>query len=127
MILIATRIYPLNTVDGTEYEARDPMFRKDDGGFELHRTTNGMPGEPDSVSAYSLAEVHEWLLDCPWQIVSGLSTDRLGRCLLLIEQQTHVGHRAMSALCQGGSAAGCFLCGINEPLAASLTKPRRGI
>jgi len=63
LILIATRIYPL---DG--YECRDTMIRNDDGGFELHKTANGHPGEPDSIASYSLAEVHEWLRELPWQI-----------------------------------------------------------
>jgi hypothetical protein len=44
------------------------MIRNDDGGFELHKTANGHPGEPDSIASYSLAEVHEWLRELPWQI-----------------------------------------------------------
>ena len=69
MTLIATRIYPIDDLKtGIEYEARDMMIREADGSFTLKRTTNGLPGEPDSEASYSLADVHEWLRECPWQI-----------------------------------------------------------
>ena len=68
MITIATRIYPVDDIrTGIEYEALDITLRNDDGASRF--TTDGHPGEPDSVAAYRLSDVFEWLQDMPEQIV----------------------------------------------------------
>ena len=69
MITIATRTYPIDDIrTGIEYTARDILMRDDAGQFFLNRTTNGHPGEPDSLSEFSIKGAFEWLRDIPEQI-----------------------------------------------------------
>jgi hypothetical protein len=84
MQLIATRRYPISDIDGKDYMATDALYRLAGWRFELRLSTDGLPGEPDSVQALDPEAAFEWLGEMPGQIEYDAARDRSGRTFVLI-------------------------------------------
>jgi hypothetical protein len=84
MQLIATRRYMIDGCDGKEYAAIDRLYRLDGWRFEFRLSTDGLPGEPDSVQAVDPEHAFEWMLEIPEQIEFHISVHRRGERVLVL-------------------------------------------
>jgi hypothetical protein len=86
MQLIATRRYPISDIDGKDYTATDTLYRLAGWRFELRLSTDGLPGEPDSVQALDPEAAFEWLDEVPEQIEHYAAHRRGDRVLIRVLQ-----------------------------------------